>query len=107
MGVPLWNLVSEENSGSSHPAQGPKLAYRRGHGHQVNEKRDVCGPSTMAEMPDDVLTELITAIVAARADGDGVLTIAAVRARLEAAKLYVARVEDERTGSEDFSVLAS
>jgi hypothetical protein len=37
----------------------------------------------------------------------GVLTIAAVRARLEAAKLYVARVEDERTGSEDFSVLAS
>ena len=37
-------------------------------------------------MPDDVLTELITATVAARADGDGVLTIAAVRARLEAAK---------------------
>ena len=66
-----------------------------------------CGPSTMTEMPNDVLTELITAIVAARADGDGVLTIAAVRARLEAAKLYVARVEDERTGSEDFSALAS
>jgi hypothetical protein len=63
-------------------------------------------PSTMTEMPNDVLTELITAIVAARADGDG-LTIAAVRARLEAAKLYVARVEDERTGSGDFSVLAS
>ena len=38
---------------------------------------------------------------------EGVLTIAAVRARLEAAKLHLARVEDERTGSEDFSVLAS
>ena len=81
--------------------------YRRGHGHQVNEKRDVCGPSTMTEMPNDVLTELITAIVAARADGDGVLTIAAVRARLEAAKLYVARVEDEGTEGEGFSMLAS
>jgi hypothetical protein len=45
-------------------------------------------------MTDDELTELIAAIVAARADGDGVLTIAAVRARLEAAKLYVVRLED-------------
>lgn len=48
----------------------------------------------MNEMPDEIITELIAAIVAARADGDGVLTIAAVRARLEAAKLYVGRVED-------------
>jgi hypothetical protein len=40
-------------------------------------------------IPDDVITELITAVIAARADGDGVLTIAAVRARLEAAKLHV------------------
>ena len=37
----------------------------------------------MIEMPDDVITDLIAAIVAARADGDGVWTIAAVRARLE------------------------
>ena len=37
----------------------------------------------MIEMPDDVITGLIAAVVAARADGDGVrLTIAAVRARL-------------------------
>jgi hypothetical protein len=43
---------------------------------------------------DDLITELIAAIVAARADGDGVLTIAAVRARLAAAKLLVERVED-------------
>jgi hypothetical protein len=43
---------------------------------------------------DDVIPELIAAIVAARADGDGVLTIGAVRARLEAAKLYVLRLED-------------
>ncbi len=41
----------------------------------------------MNEMPDEIITELIAAIVAARADGDGVLTIAAVRARLGAAKL--------------------
>lgn len=45
-------------------------------------------------MTDDVITDLITAIVAARADGDGVLTNAAVRVRLEEAKLRVARVED-------------
>jgi hypothetical protein len=45
-------------------------------------------------MSDDILSALIAAIVAARADGNGVLTIAAVRARLEAAKLYVARLED-------------
>ena len=61
----------------------------------------------MTKLPDEVLTDLITAIVAARADGDGVLTIAAVRARLEAAKLYVARVEDEGTEGEGFSMLAS
>jgi hypothetical protein len=48
----------------------------------------------MIEMPDDVITGLIAAVVAARADGDGVLTIAAVRARLEASKLYVVRLED-------------
>jgi hypothetical protein len=46
-------------------------------------------------MTDDVITDLITAIVAARADGDGVLTIDAVRARLTEAKLYVMRMEDE------------
>ena len=46
-------------------------------------------------MTDDVLADLITAIVAARADGDGVLTIAAVRARLAAAKLCVRRAEEE------------
>ena len=49
----------------------------------------------MNETPDDVITDLIAAIVAARADGDGVLTIAAVRARLEEAKLRVERVDDE------------
>ena len=49
----------------------------------------------MNETPDDVITDLIAAIVAARADGDGVLTIAAVRARLEEAKLRVKRVDDE------------
>ena len=48
----------------------------------------------MNPMTDDVLADLITAIVAARADGDGVLTIAAVRGRLEDAKLQVQRVED-------------
>jgi hypothetical protein len=48
----------------------------------------------MIEMPDDVITGLIAAVVAARADGEGVLTIAAVRARLEASKLYVVRFED-------------
>jgi hypothetical protein len=47
-------------------------------------------------MTDDILTELIAAIVAARADGDGVLTIAAVRARLTATKLHVERVEDPK-----------
>jgi hypothetical protein len=46
-------------------------------------------------MTDDILTELIAAIVAARADGNGVLTIAAVRARIAAAKLHVERVESE------------
>ena len=45
-------------------------------------------------MADDVLADLVTAIVAARADGDGLLTIAAVRARLEEAKLQVQRIED-------------
>jgi hypothetical protein len=48
----------------------------------------------MIEMPDDVITGLIAAVVAARADGEGVLTIAAVRTRLEASKLYVVRFED-------------
>ena len=43
---------------------------------------------------DNLITELIAAIVAARADGDGVLTIAAVRARLAVAKLHVERVGD-------------
>jgi hypothetical protein len=46
--------------------------------------------------PDDVITELITAVIAARADGEGVLTIAAVRVRLEAAKLRVERVEEQK-----------
>jgi hypothetical protein len=50
---------------------------------------------TEDRMSDEVITELFAAIVAARADGDGVLTIAAVRARLEAAKLYVLRLEDD------------
>ena len=45
-------------------------------------------------MTDKLITELIAAIVAARADGDGVLTIAAVRARLAAAKLRVVRAEE-------------
>ena len=57
----------------------------------------------MSEIPDDVITELIAAIVAARADGGGVMTIGAVRARLKAAKLYVARLEaeGEEAGLED------
>jgi hypothetical protein len=45
-------------------------------------------------IPDNIITELIAAIVAARADGDGVLAIAAVRERLTVAKLRVERVED-------------
>jgi hypothetical protein len=49
---------------------------------------------TEDRMTDDVITELIAAIIAARADGNGVLTIAAVRTRLEAAKLYVLRLAD-------------
>jgi hypothetical protein len=48
-----------------------------------------------ATVTDEIVTDLISAIVAARADCDGVLTIAAVRARLVAAKLHVERVEDE------------
>lgn len=48
----------------------------------------------MAETPDNVIAELIAAIIAARADGDGVLTIAAVRARLDEARLQVQRVSD-------------
>lgn len=46
-------------------------------------------------MTDDILTDLITAMVAARANGNGVLTISAVRARLHEAKLRVDRVDDE------------
>jgi hypothetical protein len=53
-------------------------------------------PWSMTETPNDVITELIAAIVAARADGDGVLTIAAVRARLAAAKLHIVRRDAER-----------
>jgi hypothetical protein len=45
-------------------------------------------------MTDELLTELIAAIVAARADGDGVLTLEGVHRRLEGAKLRVERVED-------------
>jgi hypothetical protein len=45
----------------------------------------------MNEMPDDVITDLIAAIVAARAEGSGVLTIATVQARLETARLRAAR----------------
>jgi hypothetical protein len=54
----------------------------------MNETRLV-----MPTMDDNIITDLITAIFAARSDGAGVLTIAAVRARLEAAKLHVQRVE--------------
>ena len=50
----------------------------------------------MIETPNDVITGLIAAIVAARADGDGVLTIAAVRARLAAAKLHVIRQDGNK-----------
>ena len=46
-------------------------------------------------MTDEILTDLITSMVAARADGNGVLTIVAVRARLHEAKLRVDRVDDE------------
>ncbi len=45
-------------------------------------------------MTDNVLADLITAIIAARADGDGVLTVDAARARLTEAKLCVMRDED-------------
>jgi hypothetical protein len=45
-------------------------------------------------MTDEILTELIAAIVAARADGGGVLTSSAVRARLTAAKIHVERLDD-------------
>jgi hypothetical protein len=43
-------------------------------------------------MTDALITDLIAAIVAARADGDGVLTLDAVRKRLDAAGIRVERV---------------
>jgi hypothetical protein len=46
-------------------------------------------------MSDELIIELIAAMVAARADGDGVLTIAAVRTRLADAKIELRRVEDD------------
>jgi hypothetical protein len=58
-------------------------------------------------MTDKLITELIAAIVAARADGDGVLTIAAVRARLAAAKLLVIREENNDTDSVAAAFIAS
>ena len=58
-------------------------------------------------MTDKLITELITAIVAARADGDGVLTIAAVRARLAAAKLRVIREENSDTDGVAAAFIAS
>ena len=58
-------------------------------------------------MTDKLITELIAAIVAARADGDGVLTIAAVRARLGAAKLRVIREENSATDSVAAAFIAS
>jgi hypothetical protein len=45
-------------------------------------------------MTNDILADLITSVVAARADGDGVLTISALRARLDAAKLRVIRTDE-------------
>jgi hypothetical protein len=58
-------------------------------------------------MTNKLITELIAAIVAARADGDGVLTIAAVRARLGAAKLRVIREENSDTDSVAAAFIAS
>ncbi len=58
-------------------------------------------------MTDDVLADLITAIVAARADGDGVLTIAAVRARLAAAKIEVRRMAEESDNDKAAALLAA
>ncbi len=58
-------------------------------------------------MADDVLADLITAIVAARADGDGVLTIAAVRARLASAKLEVRRMAEESDNDKAPALLAA
>jgi hypothetical protein len=52
-------------------------------------------------MTDELLTELIAAIVAARADGDGVLTLAAVHRRLEAARLRVERLGDDEVEGAD------
>jgi hypothetical protein len=45
-------------------------------------------------MTDELLTDLVGAFSEARADGNGVLTLSALRKRLEAAKLRVDRVED-------------
>ena len=45
-------------------------------------------------MDEDLLKDLIAVIIAARADGDGVLTLAAVHRRLEGAKLRIERVVD-------------
>jgi hypothetical protein len=61
-------------------------------------------------MTNDIITDLIAAMVAARADGDGVLTIAAVRARLDAAKLRVVRTDEnleepDPSALEDFARL--
>jgi hypothetical protein len=55
-------------------------------------------------MTDEILTDLITAIAAARGDGNGVLTISALRTRLQEAKLRVDRVDDE-AGELDYSAL--
>jgi hypothetical protein len=44
-------------------------------------------------MTDELLTDLIVAMAAARADGDGVLTLDALRKRLEEAKLTIGRTD--------------
>jgi hypothetical protein len=66
------------------------MPHESGKVDRVDEAREL-----RFQMDDKAIIDLIAAVISARADGDGVLTIAAVRARLAEAKLRVERVEDE------------
>jgi hypothetical protein len=55
-------------------------------------------------MDDALITELIAVMIAASKGGNGILTIAGVRCRLEAANLKVERVE-QAAAEEDLEEL--
>ena len=52
-------------------------------------------------MTDDIISDLLAAIASARDDGHGMLTVEAVRARLTEAKLYVVRIDDEYSATQE------